>query len=398
MRSETRQGSLLGGILLVAGCCIGAGMLGLPVLSAQAGFVPSLLIFFSCWLYMLSTGLLLTEVNLWFEKESSLTSMAERCLGPLGKWTAWSVFLFLFYSLMVAYVSASGSLLSDFSEQISGVALPRGVASTLVTFLFGGLIARGIGAVDGFNRFLMGGLFLSYLALLFIGSSSIEPTRLEKMDWHAAPLVIPAVIVSFGFHNLIPTLTRYYHQKRSVITTVLVLGSLIPLVVYIVWQALILGIVSPEQFQASLDSGEIATHALASSVGSPWVIQAAQLFSFFAITTSFLSVAIGFVDFLTDAFQTFFQWIPSKEKLIALALLPPLLFAAFYPDLFLIALKYAGGYGAIILFGLLPVFMVWRGRSIGLNQTKPALLPGGAFSLLLVGLVSLGIILLQLVS
>ncbi len=40
------KNNLLGGILLIAGCCIGAGMLGLPVLSALAGFTPSLFMFF----------------------------------------------------------------------------------------------------------------------------------------------------------------------------------------------------------------------------------------------------------------------------------------------------------------------------------------------------------------
>ena len=43
--TTAHQGKLLGGILLVAGCCIGAGMLGLPVLSAQAGFKPSVVMF-----------------------------------------------------------------------------------------------------------------------------------------------------------------------------------------------------------------------------------------------------------------------------------------------------------------------------------------------------------------
>ena len=63
LQSLLRKEMFSGGILLVAGCCIGAGMLGLPVLSAQAGFAPSILMFFVCWLFMARTGLLLLEVN-----------------------------------------------------------------------------------------------------------------------------------------------------------------------------------------------------------------------------------------------------------------------------------------------------------------------------------------------
>ena len=49
---NTNSGSVAGGILLIAGCCIGAGMLGLPVLSAIAGFEPSVILFFISWIFM----------------------------------------------------------------------------------------------------------------------------------------------------------------------------------------------------------------------------------------------------------------------------------------------------------------------------------------------------------
>jgi len=39
------RGSVLGGVLLVAGSAIGAGMLGLPLVTGHAGFIPSLVIF-----------------------------------------------------------------------------------------------------------------------------------------------------------------------------------------------------------------------------------------------------------------------------------------------------------------------------------------------------------------
>jgi tyrosine-specific transport protein len=41
-----KPGSIFGGVLLIAGSCIGAGMLGLPIITGIAGFFPSLLMFF----------------------------------------------------------------------------------------------------------------------------------------------------------------------------------------------------------------------------------------------------------------------------------------------------------------------------------------------------------------
>ncbi|MFI5344566.1 MAG: aromatic amino acid transport family protein, partial [Chlamydiales bacterium] len=138
-----KQGSLLGAILLIAGCCIGAGMLGLPVLSGMAGFKPSLLMFFICWLFMAATGILLLEVNLWYKEEIHIVSMAERTLGKFGKITSWLVFLFLFYSLMVAYIAASGSLVADFITDNFSLSMPHAIGSLIFSLLFGCLLYLG---------------------------------------------------------------------------------------------------------------------------------------------------------------------------------------------------------------------------------------------------------------
>ena len=69
--NHVSQGRVLGATLLVAGCCIGAGMLGLPILTALGGFKPTIILFVLCWLFMAGTGLLLLEVNLWFTEEVS---------------------------------------------------------------------------------------------------------------------------------------------------------------------------------------------------------------------------------------------------------------------------------------------------------------------------------------
>ena len=71
-----------------------------------------------------------------------------------------------------------------------------------------------------------------------------------------------------------------------------------------------------------------------------------------------------------------------------LALLPPLILSLIYPQLFFKALNFAGGICAVILFGLLPVFMVWRGRyflpprpTYQMKGGKPALVLIFAFAL-----------------
>ncbi|WP_044881342.1 amino acid permease [Neochlamydia sp. EPS4] len=391
------QGSILGAILLVAGCCIGAGMLGLPVLSAQAGFKPSVIMFIICWIFMLSTGLLLLEANLWFKEDINVVSLADRTLGKMGKAVGWIVFLFLFYSLMVAYVSGSGALFADFFDLFFAIHLPRWVGGLIMSALFGLMIYNGTGTVDKFNRLLMFGLILTYLLIVCIGSSHIDEKLLKHHDWSAAFFVIPAMIVSFGFHNLVPSLTQYLGRDSRRLCIALAMGSFIPLIIYLAWQRLILGIVPLEgedSLRVACSEGQMATQALKTVVGASWVVDIAQFFAFFAIVTSFLGVALSFVDFLADGFK-----IPKKSggkiALCSLALLPPYLFSLIHPGVFLTALNYAGGFGAVIIFGILPALMVWSGR-YHKNFKGPQFIAGGKPILLLIILCSVSIIILQL--
>lgn len=397
--SRVQQGSLVGGILLVAGCCIGAGMLGLPVLSALSGFVPSVVFFILSWLFMVATGLLLLEVNLWFQGDVSIITMAGKTLGRVGKAIGWAGFLFLFYALMVAYIEGTGELLADFALELGGVALPAWAGSVIVSGVFGLMVYLGTHAVDLFNRVFMAGLIVSYAFLLFLGSSHVDPNLLVHSDWSAVYLVVPAMIISFGYHNLIPTLKTYLNGDVTRLRLTILIGSAIPLVVYLFWEFLILGIVPVEGeggFREALGQGDMATRALKNVIGSSWVTLLAQYFAFFAIVTSFLGVALSFVDFLADGLH-----IPKNARgkglLCLLVIAFPLACALIYPKLFLLALSYAGSFGAVSLFGILPAAMVWAGR----YRKKIAgeqLLPGGKLMLVAIIALSVLIMLLQIVQ
>ena len=92
----------IGGALLVGGTAIGAGMLALPVVTGMGGFFPAIVIFIICWLFSACTGLLLLEVCLWMPNDANIISMAHHLLGPIGKISAWILYLFLFYCLTIA--------------------------------------------------------------------------------------------------------------------------------------------------------------------------------------------------------------------------------------------------------------------------------------------------------
>lgn len=395
---STLSSRFFGSILLIASCCIGAGMLGLPILSAQAGFLPSSLMFLVSWAFMATTGLLLLEVTLWFKDDVNIISMATRTLGWLGQFIAWGGFLFLFYTLMVAYIAGTGAIVNDAFSQWIGFKIPLWASCLAITLLLGMLIYLGTAVVDQSNRWLMIGLLLTYCVMIVFGLKHIRTDYLTHMKWSAATWALPAMIISFGYHNLIPSIATYLERNHNALRMAVLIGSAIPLIVYLLWQLLILGVLPPEEesLKAILERGEIATQALRRASSASWIIAWGEAFAFFAIITSFLGVALSFVDFLKDGLKL--PQIQQGRFLATLCvIIPPFLCAIVYPTAFLTALNYAGSFGAVTLFGILPAAMVWKGRYLQKIQGEQ-FVPGGKFVLILVILFALAVMALQLVD
>ena len=186
-------GRVLGAILLIAGCCIGAGMLGVPVVSAVAGFRPSIVMFILGWAYMVCTGLLLLEVNLWFSKETNIISVSGQLLGKVGQAIAWVGFLFIFFALNIAYISGSGELVIDFIQRGTNLTISPWICNVFSTMILGVVLYLGIKAADNFNRFFMLGLIICYGIFVVIGAPHVNAEYFQYENWLYAPVVLPLV-------------------------------------------------------------------------------------------------------------------------------------------------------------------------------------------------------------
>ena len=131
-----KEGSVFGGMLLIAGSCIGSGMLGVPILTGFAGFFPSLIMFALAWAFMTSTAMILVEVNGWFKGRANFVSMVSSTLGSVAQGFCWLSYLLLFYSLLVGYIAVSGEHLSSLLLAFSGLSIPSVAASIAFVFLF----------------------------------------------------------------------------------------------------------------------------------------------------------------------------------------------------------------------------------------------------------------------
>lgn len=353
-------GHVFGGTMLIAGTMVGVGMLALPVATGEGGFLPAAVIYLICWLFMLCTGLLLLEVCTWMPKDSNLITMANQLLGPVGKHICWAVYLFLFVTVMIAHVVGGGSVFSE----IFGTAIPPWFAMILYVAIFSPVVYLGTKWVDRLNLTLMIGVAASYFLFIGVSWKHVDPTLLLRSDWSRAWLALPVLFTAFTFQVIIPTLMTYMDRNVRKVRISIILGTTIPLLVYLIWEFLILGIVpaeGPNGLAEAARKGWNAVMPLKELLGSPIVYTIGKSFAFFTMTTSYIALALAYLDFLADGLKI--QKRGFKKVLLCMAVfVPPTLVALTYPHIFITALSYAGGFSCAILFGLFPPVMVWVGR------------------------------------
>lgn len=393
-QTKEKSGGVLSGVLLISGTCIGAGMLALPVVTGEAGFVPAMFINTLCWLFMLATGLLFLEVTLWMKDGANVLSMANRFLGPVGKWIGGISFLFLYYCLMVSYVAGGTPLFSSILAQGLGFGLGGPLAYCLFALIFGGIVFLGTLFVDRVNLILMVGLVLSYVMLIGVGSAEVNLELLRHKSWGLALFAAPVLFGAYGYHNILPSVATYMKRDVQKLRLAVIIGTSIPFIVYSLWQWMIIGSIPLEGISDAAMKGEPITQTLQAITGHPWISRLGIYFGFFALITSLIGVALSMVDFLADGLKTKIQGYGLKRLAFCLAVfLPPTLFAIEYPGVFIEAMGYAGGFGEAILNGLFPITMVWVGR-YHFKLSSEYRLPGGrpllivlfAFTLLIMGL------------
>ena len=378
-------GSLMGSIALVAGTTVGAGILALPAVTKDAGYVPSSAVIVACWLYSCVTGLLIAETNIRLMCELgrggvSVLSMAKNTYGKTGGVLAGSTYMFLHYALLVAYLARGGELLTEIIDT-SPTAASLAFAMLLGTTTY----VSEPKVLDSINTSLVVAIVFSFTAILAMALSNFDASGLQLSDPSKAIFCVPVVALAFVFHNIIPVVASNLEGDRKKIRNVILAGTSIPLVMFLLWNMAILG------FHVDSDSGELDPLKLLQSddkVG-PYI----TVFSLLAVATSFIGFVLGLVDFIGDGLK-----LPINTKNVlpfALTLFPPTVFAILKPDIFMSALEYAGTYGVLGLFGVLPAGMAWRARKRDDLKHIPSMVPGGAPLLLLTGGSAMAIILQQ---
>lgn len=382
------KSSTISVVCLVAGTCIGGGMLALPVATGISGFVPALVVMLICWAAMTLSALFLLEVSLWMDEGAHVISMAKRFLGAPGRILAWTLYLFICYASVVAYTAGGGAQLTHALHQIFDWHVTKPVSCTLFLVVFGAVIYLGHLIVGRVNTILFTGMIVAYFALVGLGLDHVQGDLLSHRQWPTAWLAVPLFLTAFSFQTMVPSLTPMLKRNARALRCAIIGGTTLALLVYVVWEWLVLGVVpveGPAGLAEALIKGEPATHYMKQHVGSRAIFIIAEYFAFFALVTSFLGIAMGLFDFLADGLRIKKNF-QGKVLLTLLIALPTLFFALNFERAFLVALDTSGGYGDTILNGIMPAAMVWIGRyRLGLKSVLPT--PGGKITLIAVSIV-----------
>lgn len=476
-QEENEEGSVAGAALLFAGTAIGAGMLALPAETAAAGFGPSIASLVFCWTFTVVTSLVTLEAS-WLARrqmtadaadesggganaggvdpEAGFLSVSKLALGTAGEIVTGLFFWFLLTSIIVAYTSEGGILLSQAVQELSSSSSPNiaatispTIGSSIFMAFFAAIAVFGTEKVDLVNRFLVAGLMGSFVGLVGVLLPGISSENLSQNDWTAVyPQVVSIGILSFGAQNVIPTLLTYLGGNPVRTRTSVIIGSVIPLLMYSLWEAVFLGVI-PFDSGEQVDAGsKMQIVDALGQVGGVIVKDLVEIFSACSIGSSMAGASVSLVDFFQDAIMTTATNTQSlssgvtgaDETLLssavntknfsptskssttrrllaaALALAPPLGVAFAFPGAFLGALENAGLIGGVTLYGIIPalgVLNLRRQRDVnsstscqtskeksdsGGGRTTLDELPGGSLSLYAIIAISLSLILPDLVS
>jgi tyrosine-specific transport protein len=357
---------LLGGTLLLTGTAMGGGLLALPIATAQIGFLNATGVMIACWLLMTTSALLTLEVSFGLPLNTNIISITQLFLNRASTGLAWISYLFLFYSLVAAYIAGGADFIKNLLQLYFSSAYLQPIAAILFTTLLGSIVYLGMYWVDYLNRGLMFVKLSLYALLVALIAPHINSTNLLEGSNQHLLQGFGVLITSFSYSNIIPSLRDYFKDDIASLRKAILIGSSIPLVCYIIWNASVMGVIAigGKEGLIHISHSSYPTSSLINQLNA--IIQSPSLFLFshsftcVCVLTTFLTCSLGLSDFLADGLK-----LTKKTSIIhdiiiySATFLPPLCIAILAPSIFIKALDYAGTY-CLILFILLPVMAAWK--------------------------------------
>ena len=343
--------SLFGGAMIIAGTVIGAGMLANPTATSGVWFTGSLIVLLYTWFSMLSSGLMILEVNTHYPHGASFDTMVKDLLGPIWNVINGLAVAFVLYLLTYAYIFVGGDLTAKGLGSTFGIKIPLTVGQLSFFLIFATCVWASARLVDRFTSILIGGMVLTFIwATGGLIADAKLPVLFDTQApagtsyWIYAATALPVCLASFGFHGNVSSLLKYFKGDAPRVAKSLWAGTLVALVIYVLWQIAIQGNLPRSEFAPVIAAeGQVSVliETLSKFAQTGSMDKVLTLFSYMAIATSFLGVTLGLFDYIADIFK-WDDGFAGRTKTAAVTFLPPLVSCLLFPTGFVTAIGYVG--------------------------------------------------------
>lgn len=352
--SAQNRKAIVTGTLFIAGSSIGIGILALPIPLGMVGLIPAFILFVFSFIIMLSSSFILIELYNFEKEEVNLFTLAKKYLGTSSAFFLKGIYALLFTALIFAYLNKGGQLL------VEGVNR-QFLASSLLALIGIIFILASKHILDRFNRIAVALLFIAYIGLFFFPVSAGKGNP-AYINMHYFLGVIPFSVVTFGYHNMIPSIKQRFDLSGQNLKTICLLGAGITFLIYFTWIAKVLIALPLEGAEGIIEayhnqklSSELLAKIVPNQTFAVWI----QVFSFLAIITSLIGQGVSLTDFLLDSLNR--RASKQNRMILALAILILCLGCIYcYPKAFYTVLEICGGIFTIAIFCLYPSLIYLR--------------------------------------
>ncbi len=337
-------------VALMVGAIIGAGVLGIPYVVAQAGVAIGAFYIVLLGIIITFVHLMIGEVTLRTKKKLQIPGLGTKYLGKFGGVLIGINFMFFSYMAILAYIIASGDVLASIAPILSefGWSMVFFAALAVVVYI-------GLEGVKVAELILAGILFLLLTSLVIFGIPHIDPSNLVVVQFANVFLPFGVIMFALGGVSAIPELENLMPNSGRKIERTIILGTALPMILYLLFSIVVVGV-------NGLSTTEVATIGLGNAIGSHIVVLG-SLFAIIAMGTSFLTIGL--------ALRRVYEWDLKLPKMIAWALalgIPLGLYLIGARD-FIKTLGLAGALGGG-LEGILLVLIFWNARKKGDIQPR----------------------------